>query len=70
MSTGSSTCALACYLFKHGQLPNRQLQKLLFEQEYSPGRPSHIAVSQKVKGQKITRAQVGWRAIITGIKVR
>jgi len=65
-ATGSSTGALACYLFKNGKVHQEQLHNLLFEQGYSMGKPSQISVSLEVKRDEITRVQVGGRAIITG----
>lgn len=68
-ATGSSTGALACYLFKNEKLSQKQLQKkLLFEQGYSMKKPSQIAVSLTTDQEEITRVQVGGKAIITGEK--
>lgn len=67
-ATGSSTGALACYLFKNGKLFKEQLHDLLFEQGYSMRKPSQISVSLRVKRNEITRVQVGGRAILIAKK--
>jgi len=68
-ATGSATGALACYLFDREKLSKYHLNKLLFEQGYSMGQHSQITVSLEVNGQKITRVQVGGKAVITGEKI-
>lgn len=67
-ATGSSTGALACYLYKNGKIDPKELHKLLFEQGYSMKKPSQIAVSLGAGGQEITRVQVGGKALLTGEK--
>lgn len=67
-ATGSSSGALACYLFKHGQLSGKNLQKLKFEQGYSMNKPSVIMVALETQADKITRVNVSGKATIIGKK--
>jgi PhzF family phenazine biosynthesis protein len=67
-ATGSSTGALACYLYKNGKIHSKELHKLLFEQGYSMKKPSLIAVSLGTVGQEITKVQVCGKALLTGKK--
>ena len=67
-ATGSSTGALACYLYKSGKTDVNQLHTLVFEQGYSMKQPSHIVVSLEADKKMLTRVQVGGKAIITGEK--
>lgn len=59
-ATGSSTGALACYLYKNQMLS--KFENLIFEQGYSMDNPCEISVSLKVDGGKITRVRVGGKA--------
>lgn len=54
-ATGTSNCALACYLFQHGQ---RQRQ-YIFEQGYHLKKVSQIIVHVDYEDQFITRVLVG-----------
>ncbi len=67
-ATGSSTGALACYLYINKKVSLQQISQLFFEQGYSMRKPSQIIVSLVVNGHEITRVQVGGKAIITGEK--
>ena len=42
-ATGTSSGALACYLFKYGKITEEQAQRLVFEQGYAMRRPSEIS---------------------------
>jgi PhzF family phenazine biosynthesis protein len=61
-ATGTSSGALACYLFKHGTISEEQARRLVFEQGYGMKRPSEILVRLDFKGQEIERVHVGGRA--------
>lgn len=65
-ATGSSTGALACYLYKYHNLKDKQLSHLLFEQGYSMKKPSHIVVSLEADHSEINRVQVGGKATLLG----
>lgn len=67
-ATGSSNGALACYLFKHQKLVNKDLQNMKFEQGYSMNKPSEIFVSLDVKEDQISKVSVGGRAVLFGEK--
>lgn len=68
-ATGSSTGALACYLYKNDKISKKEIHKLLFEQGYSMGKPCEITVTLEIKGGEIIRLQVEGKAIITGEKI-
>jgi len=58
-ATGSSSGALACYLWKHGGLPTvRFNSELVFEQGYSMGKPSEIRVRLEIEKDSVGRVQV------------
>jgi PhzF family phenazine biosynthesis protein len=61
-ATGTSSGALACYLFKHGTISEEQARRLVFEQGYGMKRPSEILVRLDFKGHEIERVHVGGRA--------
>lgn len=65
-ATGTSSGALACYLFHHGMLAVEQCKRLGFEQGYSMNRPSEIKAILGIQNHKIEKVQVGGRAVITG----
>jgi PhzF family phenazine biosynthesis protein len=67
-ATGSSNGALACYLYHHGKLNDRNLHNMKFEQGYSMNKPSEIFVGLEVDGQQITKVTVGGRAVLFGEK--
>lgn len=64
-ATGTSSGALACYLFKHGKIAPEQTHKLIFEQGYCMRRPSEILVRLETEKKKIRRVQVGGKAMAT-----
>jgi PhzF family phenazine biosynthesis protein len=61
-ATGTSSGALACYLFKHGKIAHGQTQRLVFEQGYCLRRPSEIIVRLDTEKKEIRRVQVGGKA--------
>ncbi len=67
-ATGSSTGALACYLFKNGKLNGKNLERMRFEQGYSMGKPSEIFVTLNTEGEHIQQVWVGGKATVIGNK--
>jgi PhzF family phenazine biosynthesis protein len=65
-ATGTSSGALACYLFKHGKITERQARTLVFEQGYGMGRPSEILVRLDISDNGITGVHVGGKATVSG----
>jgi PhzF family phenazine biosynthesis protein len=65
-ATGSSNCALACYLFKSGKLSNHSLGQMRFEQGYHMDQPSEIFVTLGVQNNLIKQVVVGGTATLTG----
>ena len=65
-ATGTSSGALACYLFKHGKITEEQARTLVFEQGYSMGRPSEILVRLEIADNGITGVHVGGKATTSG----
>ncbi len=63
-ATGTSSGALACYLFKHGKITEEQARTLVFEQGYSMGRPSEILVRLEIADNGITGVHVGGKATV------
>jgi PhzF family phenazine biosynthesis protein len=61
-ATGTSSGALACYLFKHGKVTEEQARTIVFEQGYGMGRPSEIFVRLDIKDKDIAGVHVGGRA--------
>ncbi len=61
-ATGTSSGALACYLFKHGKISNKQAKRLIFEQGYCVQKPSEIMASLTIKDGKITAVKIGGKA--------
>ena len=68
-ATGTSSGALACYLFKHGKITEEQAQGLVFEQGYGMRRPSEILVRLEFGNKDITGVHVGGRAIAAKEKI-
>ena len=54
-ATGTSNCALACYLFHYGI----KQQQYIFEQGYELNNPSRIIVNIENDGTEITGVRVG-----------
>lgn len=61
-ATGTSSGALASYLFKHGKVTEEQARGLIFEQGYGMGRPSEILVRLDIEKEDIAGVHVGGRA--------
>jgi PhzF family phenazine biosynthesis protein len=61
-ATGTSSGALACYLFKHGKMTEERAQRLVFEQGYGMKRPSEIFVRLDIANKDITGVHVGGKA--------
>ena len=61
-ATGTSSGALACYLFKYGKITEDQARRLVFEQGYAMRRPSEIVVRLDIKNTDIAGVQVGGKA--------
>lgn len=68
-ATGTSSGALACYLFKHGKISAGRAGGLVFEQGYSLDRPSEILVRLEIANREITGVRVGGKAAAAGEKV-
>lgn len=65
-ATGSSTGALARYLFQSGMLKGRGAEMMRFEQGYSMNQPSEIFVILNINGNKVDEVWVGGRTVLTG----
>jgi PhzF family phenazine biosynthesis protein len=61
-ATGTSSGALACYLFKHGKVTEEQARRLVFEQGYGMGRPSEIFVRLDIENDAVAGVHVGGKA--------
>lgn len=68
-ATGTSSGALACYLFKHGKITEEQAQRLLFEQGYGMRKPSEILVRLDIGNKHITGVHVGGKATAAKEKI-
>jgi PhzF family phenazine biosynthesis protein len=68
-ATGTSSGALACYLFKHGKMTEEQAQRLVFEQGYGMRRPSEILVCLDIGNKDITGVHVGGKATAAKEKI-
>ena len=66
-ATGTSSGALACYLFREGLIAENA-GELVFEQGYSMGRPSEIRAELTADGGEIRRVRVGGTARDIGEK--
>lgn len=62
-ATGTSSGALACYLFKYGEIDDIKAGNIVFEQGYSMGKPSEILASVMFKGNQILGAKVGGKVL-------
>ena len=63
-ATGTSSGALACYLFRYGRLASAK--RLVFEQGYCMDQPSEIFAELGTEGDRIIRVLVGGKALTTG----
>ncbi len=61
-ATGTSSGALACYLFKYGKIPAERAQRIVFEQGYGMRRPSEIFVRLVIENANIIGVHVGGKA--------
>ncbi len=61
-ATGTSSGALACYLFKQRKITEEQARRLVFEQGYGLKRPSEILARLEIGNQEITGVHVGGKA--------
>lgn len=68
-ATGTSSGALACYLFRHGMIAGERPQRLVFEQGTIMGRPSEILARLDIRGGAIAGVHVGGKAILAGEKI-
>jgi PhzF family phenazine biosynthesis protein len=68
-ATGTSSGALACYLFKQGKITEEQARRLVFEQGYGMRRPSEILVRLEIGNNEITGVQVGGKATAVKEKI-
>ncbi len=68
-ATGTSSGALACYLFKQGKITEELARRLVFEQGYGMRRPSEILVRLEVGNNEITGVQVGGKATAAEEKI-
>ncbi len=62
-ATGTSSGALACYLYRYGIIKENHASDILFEQGYSMKRPSEIRVSLTVNESDIIQVKVGGTAM-------
>ncbi len=62
-ATGTSSGALACYLYKYGVFDTLQCHNITFEQGYSMNMPSEINVKLNVKESDICEVKVGGKAL-------
>ncbi|SHL37702.1 phenazine biosynthesis protein PhzF family [Anaerocolumna jejuensis DSM 15929] len=62
-ATGTSSGALACYLYHYRKINEEQASHIIFEQGYSMKRPSEIQVSLAIKENKIFEVKVGGGAM-------
>ncbi len=58
-ATGTSTGALASYLFKHGLLNGKDLEHLAFDQGHQMGKPSRLIVKLQTTDGTIEKVWVG-----------
>lgn len=62
-ATGTSSGALACYLFKHDKINPKDVEHIVFEQGYTMKKPSEIIVSLKIHEKNIIEVKVGGKAL-------
>jgi PhzF family phenazine biosynthesis protein len=62
-ATGTSSGALACYLFKYGKISPEMAEHIIFEQGYSMGKPSEIIASLTIENKEISQVLVGGSAL-------
>lgn len=59
MATGTSTGALACYLFKYKLLNSKDINNLIFDQGNFANQPCRLIVKLETVGETINRVWVG-----------
>lgn len=62
-ATGTSSGALACYLYKYGKINAKQAGNIILEQGYSMDKPSEIIAALKIKDNKIIGVKVGGKSL-------
>lgn len=62
-ATGTSSGALACYLFKYGKIKSDNATHIVIEQGYSMGKPSEIIVSLITEDKEVIEVKVGGKAL-------
>lgn len=62
-ATGTSSGALACYLFRYGKINAPQAGKIIFEQGYSMNRPSEIQAALITQQDAIINVRVGGKVL-------
>jgi PhzF family phenazine biosynthesis protein len=67
-ATGTSSGALACYLYRYGIISREQASDIVFEQGYSMKRPSEIRASLTVRGNDILEVKVGGSAMNMAVR--
>ena len=69
-ATGTSSGALACYLFKYGKVNAVEAGHLVFEQGYSMKKPSEVIASLGIEDNEIIDVKVGGKALnLTEIEI-
>lgn len=68
-ATGTSSGALACYLYKYGKITAQNAKSLVFEQGYSMNEPSEIFASLEIDKGKIQSVSVGGIALLSGSRI-
>lgn len=62
-ATGTSSGALACYLFHYHQLEPTEWGNLIFDQGYAMEMPSEIIVKLTVDGDEVCKVEVGGKSM-------
>lgn len=62
-ATGTSSGALACYLFENNIIKAENAGHIVFEQGYTMNMPSEIIVSLIIEGSQVIKVKVGGRAL-------
>lgn len=62
-ATGTSSGALASYLFNHDKITPKTAENIVFEQGYTMKKPSEIIVSLKIHDKNIIEVKVGGKAL-------
>lgn len=62
-ATGTSSGALACYLFRNGKLSVSRAADVVFDQGYSMDRPSQIKASLTIQNGEVAGVRVGGVAL-------